>query len=778
MPLNPKSSQQSSDFIRAMVAEDMRTGKYAGRVVTRFPPEPNGYLHIGHAKSICLNFGIAEENEGGVCHLRFDDTNPELEDIKYAESIQHDVRWLGFDWHDQLFFASDYFERLYRYAVKLIEDGNAYVDSLSDEEIREYRGTVTEPGRESPYRNRSVHENLDLFQRMRAGEFEDGAHVLRARIRMDAPNMVMRDPVLYRIRHASHYRTGDEWCVYPLYDFTHCLSDAMEDVTHSLCSLEFKDSRELYDWVLDAAGIERPRTEQTEFARLNLDYTVVSKRKLVRLVNEGHVRGWDDPRLPTIAGLRRRGVTPEAIRQFCDLIGVAKVDSRIDIGKLEFCVRDNLNKQVPRVMCVLRPLRLVILNYPEDQTEEIDAPYYPHDVPKEGSRKVPFSRVLYIERDDFQEDPPSKFFRLAPGREVRLRYAYFVKCVDVVKDADTAEITEIHCTYDPETKGGGSASDGRKVKGTLHWVSAGHSLPAEVRLYDRLFVKADPEETAGGEDFTAHLNPHSMVTLRESRIEPSVAGDAPGTRYQFERQGYFCSDSVDSTPDALVFNRTVGLRDTWAKVAAKEREPVGSAKKKDGTRRAKHKTSDAPSAVDSKTPEQSAAVARFVGQGVAADDARILARDEVLSGIFDEAVRVHSNPAAVAGWVVNELRRELKHTAATDLPFTGKQLGALAALVEDKTISRTMAKGVFAEMVERGGDPGDIVERRGLRQQSDPSALEPIIDKLIAAHQDKVAQYKAGKTGLLRFFVGQVMRETEGRANPAVVSESVRQRLS
>ena len=774
--VEPRSAP--SDFIRAMVADDVKTGKYGGRVVTRFPPEPNGFLHIGHAKSICLNFGITEQNEGGICHLRFDDTNPEGEDVKYAEAIQQDVRWLGFDWHDRMFFASDYFEKLYQYAVQLIEDGMAYVDSLSEQEIRAYRGSVTEGGKESPHRGRSVAENMDLFRRMRAGDFEDGAHVLRAKADMTASNMVMRDPVLYRIRHKSHYRTGDDWCIYPLYDFTHCLSDAIENITHSLCTLEFKDSRELYDWVLDAAKIPRPRTEQTEFARLNLDYTVLSKRKLVRLVNEGHVNGWDDPRLPTIAGLRRRGVSPEAIRRFCDLIGVAKVDSRVDIGKLEFCIRDDLNMLVPRVMCVLRPLRLVIVNYPEDHTEEIEAPYYPRDVPKEGSRKIHFSRVLYIERDDFREDPPKDFFRLAPDREVRLRYAYFVKCVDVVKDAETGEVTEVHCTYDPDTSGGGSAPDGRKVKGTLHWVSAGHSLPAEVRLYDRLFDRPDPEESADGEDFTAHLNPNSVVTLRGSRIEPSVADDAPGTRYQFERQGYFCSDPVNSAPGALVFNRTVSLRDTWAKIAAKEPESSGTPKKKHDTHGAKQPTSDAPSAVDNESPEQAAAAAHFAVQGVASDEAKILARDEVLSNIFEDAVTVHSNPAAVARWVVNELRRELKHTAATALPFNGKQLGALVALVDDKTISRTMAKEVFAEMVEGGDEPGDIVERKGLRQVSDTSTLAPIVDRLIADNQTKVSQYRDGKTGLLGFFVGQVMRESGGTANPEVVSELVRSRLS
>ena len=557
-----------ADFIRAMVAEDLRTNKYGGRVVTRFPPEPNGYLHIGHAKSTCLNFGIAEESEGGVCHLRFDDTNPTTEDIKYAEAIKKDVRWLGFDWDDKLFYASDYFEKLYEYAVQLIKKGKAYVDSLSEEEIREYRGTVTEPGRESPYRNRSVEESLDLFERMRAGEFEDGAHVLRAKIDMASANMLMRDPLLYRIRHAHHYRTDDEWCIYPMYDFTHCLSDAIEGITHSLCTLEFTDNRVLYNWVLDAVGIAHPRPEQTEFARLHMDHTVLSKRKLVELVKGGHVDGWDDPRLPTIAGLRRRGVTPEAIRAFCDLIGVAKVESRVDIEKLEYCIRDDLNTKAPRVLCVLRPLRVVILNYPEGQTEELDCPHYPHDVPKEGSRKVPFSRVLYIERDDFREDPPKKFFRLAPGREVRLRYAYFIKCVDIVKDPETGEVTEVHCTYDPETRGG-SAPDGRKVKGTLHWVSAAHALPAEVRLYDRLFVKPNPDDVPQGEDFKSYLNPESLVILRNSVIEPSVADDPPGSRYQFERQGYFCSDPVDSAPGALVFNRTVALRDTWAKIAAK-----------------------------------------------------------------------------------------------------------------------------------------------------------------------------------------------------------------
>jgi glutaminyl-tRNA synthetase len=558
----------SLDFVRAKVAEDLRTGRYGGRVVTRFPPEPNGYPHIGHAKSCCLNFGIALENEGGVCHLRFDDTNPETEDIKYVEAIKNDVRWLGFDWGDNLFYASDYFEQLYDFALTLIKRGKAYVDSLSEEEIREYRGTVTKPGRASPYRDRSVEENLDLFERMRAGEFKDGEHVLRAKIDMAHPNMLMRDPLLYRIRHASHYRRGDEWCIYPLYDFTHCLSDAIEDITHSLCTLEFENNRTLYDWVLDSVGIETPRPEQTEFARLDLDYTVLSKRRLIRLVEDGHVNGWDDPRMPTIAGLRRRGVTPEAIRSFCDMIGIDKVNSRVDIAKFEYSIRNDLNQRAPRVLCVLRPLKLVITNLPEGQVELLDASYWPRDVSQEGSRQLPFSREIYIEREDFMEDPPSKYFRLAPGREVRLRHSYIIKCEEVVKHPETGEVTELRCTYDPDTLAGPPA-DGRKVKGTIHWLSAPHALPCQVRLYDRLFKTYDPDEVQEGEDFTANLNPDSLVVLQGSLIEPSVADDPPGTRYQFERLGYFISDPLDSRPGDLVFNRTVTLRDTWAKIAAR-----------------------------------------------------------------------------------------------------------------------------------------------------------------------------------------------------------------
>jgi glutaminyl-tRNA synthetase len=556
--LSMPEAPPASDFIRDIVAADRKANKHGGRVVTRFPPEPNGHLHIGHAKSICLNFGIALENQG-VCNLRFDDTNPTKEDVEYVESIKEDVHWLGFDWGDKLFYASDYFERLYQYAVQLIREGKAYVDSLSADEVRAYRGTLTEPGKESPYRQRSVEENLDLFTRMRVGEFAEGTHTLRAKIDMASPNVNMRDPVMYRILKASHHRTGDRWCIYPMYDFTHCVSDAIEGITHSICTLEFEDHRPLYDWFLDE--LRTPcHPQQIEFARLNLTYTVMSKRKLLALVGGGYVRGWDDPRMPTIAGFRRRGYTPEAIRSFCERVGVAKRNSTVDMAMLEHEIREDLNKRVQRVMAVLRPLRVVIDNYPEDQVEELEAVNNPED-PAMGTRKVPFSRVVYIEQDDFREDPPKKFFRLAPGREVRLRYAYIIKCVSIVKDERTGEVVELHCTYDPETRSGGPAAN-RKVKATLHWVSAAHALAAEVRLYDSLFTTPNPSEA---EDFTTVLNPASLEILHLCRIEPSLAGATSGDRYQFERQGYFCVDP-DSSPGTLVFNRTVSLKDAWAKL--------------------------------------------------------------------------------------------------------------------------------------------------------------------------------------------------------------------
>jgi glutaminyl-tRNA synthetase len=557
--MSRKESGPTRDFIRTIIDEDNRNGKHDGRVHTRFPPEPNGYLHVGHAKSICLNFGIAREY-GGLCNLRLDDTNPSKEEAEYVESIAADVRWLGFDWDDRMFYASDYFPHMYEYAEQLIRDGKAYVCSLSPEEIREFRGTLTEPGKDSPYRGRSVDENLELFRRMRAGEFPEGAHVLRAKIDMASPNLNLRDPTIYRIKHESHHRTEDEWCIYPMYDYAHCLSDSIEKITHSICTLEFEDHRPLYDWFLDELKVFHP--QQIEFARLNLSYTILSKRRLLELVREGFVSGWDDPRMPTISGLRRRGVPPESIRRFCDIIGVAKRDSVLDVALLEHTIREDLNLSAPRVMAVLKPLKVVIVNYPEDGEETLEAVNNPED-PAMGTREVPFSRELYIERDDFRLDPPRKFFRLAPGREVRLRYAYFITCVDVVNDPETGEIVELHCTYDPATRGG-DAPDGRKVRGTIHWVSARHALDAEVRLYDRLFTKPNPVE--GEEDFKDFLNPNSLEVLDDCRLEPGLAEMGPGQRCQFERLGYFSKDPVDSKPDRPVFNRIVGLRDSWAKI--------------------------------------------------------------------------------------------------------------------------------------------------------------------------------------------------------------------
>ena len=554
------TSAPRRDFIRELVADDVANGHFGRAPATRFPPEPNGFLHMGHAKSICLNFGIAREF-GGTCNLRFDDTNPATEDVRYVEAIQRDVQWLGFQW-DNLFYASDYFEKLYDIAESLVLKGKAYVDSQNEEEIRAGRGTVTSAGTPGPYRERSVEDNLDLLRRMRAGEFADGTHVLRAKIDLAHVNMIMRDPLLIRIRHAHHYRRGNDWCIYPLYDFAHGLSDAIEGITRSLCTLEFKDSREIYDWLVKEAGFEHPPT-QIEFARLELDYTILSKRKLLRLVNEGHVTGWDDPRMPTIAGLRRRGVRPEAIREFCETIGVARKDARVELAAFEHAVRNDLNTEVPRVLCVLNPLKIVLTNYPEDLVEDLDAPSFPHDVPKTGSRTMPFSRELYVDRDDFMEDPPKKFYRLTPGKEVRLRFGYLITCNEVVKN-DAGEVIELRCTYDPATRSG-QAPDGRKVQGTIHWVSAAQALSCEVRVYDRLFSQPDPDAVPEGQDFISTLNPQSLVVIADAKIEPSVANDPIGSRYQFERTGYFMSEVESSTPEKLVFNRIVGMRDSWAK---------------------------------------------------------------------------------------------------------------------------------------------------------------------------------------------------------------------
>ena len=769
------------DFIRDIVAADLESGRHGGRVATRFPPEPNGFLHIGHAKAICLNFGVSEEN-GGICNLRFDDTNPAKEDVSYVEAMKKDIQWLGFEW-DGLFHASDYFEQLFAYAVVLIEKGVAYVDSLTEAEIRDYRGTVTEPGQNSPYRDRSVEENLDLFGRMRAGEFQDGEHVLRAEIDMAANNMIMRDPILYRIRHAHHYRTGDEWCVYPMYDFAHCLSDSIEGVTHSLCSLEFTNNREIYDWLLEEVGAPQPVPRQYEFARLNLEYTIMSKRKLLRLVDEGRVNGWDDPRMPTLSGLRRRGVTPEAIRTFCDLIGVAKADNLVDVGKLEYVIRDDLNMRVPRVMCVLRPLKVVITNFPADETSWLDGSLYPRDVPLQGSRRIPFSRELYIEQEDFAESPPPGFHRLAPGREVRLRYGYFVKCVDVVKNGHD-EIVEIHCTYDPDTEGG-SAPDGRKVKGTLHWVSAEHSLPCDVRLYDRLFSEPPADDAPEGEDYIANLNPDSLIELSAARIEPSVADDPAGTHYQFERQGYFVSDPVDSAPGHLVYNRTVTLRDSWARTREAREAARDSASRASAAdsgeprqRSISGTTGSAAKRARELPPEQMERLAHYRDAlGLAETDAGILAGDAEISAFFDDARGAHDDAKEVANWVVNHVLREAKGRPLADLHVTGEQLGSLLSMAQSRGLPGTVVREAFTRMAKEGGDPAEVIERHGLDEVSDPTALVPIVDRLLAEHPDKVDAYRGGRTGLLGFFVGQVMREAGGLADPNLVKELLAERL-
>ena len=772
----------NTNFIRAIIDEDLKTGKNGTAVVTRFPPEPNGYLHIGHAKAICLNFGIARDYEGGIGHLRFDDTNPTSEDPEYVESIQRDIKWLGFDWGDNLFFASDYFEQLYEMAEDLIKQGKAFVDSESGEEIRMHRGTVTEPGVNSRYRDRSVEENLDLFRRMKAGEFEEGAHVLRAKIDMASTNMLLRDPVMYRIKHAHHYRRGNDWVIYPLYDFAHPLSDAIEGITHSLCSLEFEVHRPLYDWFVDNVSKDwKIRPRQYEFARLNLNYTVMSKRKLRPLVEDGRIRGWDDPRMLTLAGLRRRGYTPDSIQDFCDRVGIAKAENRVEMALLEYSIRNDLNYKAPRVMCVLDPLKITITNYPEDQVEELDASYWPHDIPNEGSRPVPLSREIYIEREDFMEDPPKKFFRLAPGREVRLRYAYVIKCEEVIKD-DDGHIIELRCTYDPETRSG-QTGDGRKVKGTIHWVSAAQAIPVEVRLYDRLFKTEDPEDVPEGESFLINFNENSEVILKNSLIEPSVAGAPAGTHFQFERQGYFVTDETDSQPDALVFNRTVTLRDTWAKISDQSSGQNGASKKKKKDRNASTNTparsrDSIAAALQSTSAAAAEAFEKYVDQdGLSLPDAEVLATDANAASLV-EAARSSGAPAkSAAAWVVNVLPGELKGSSVQTIPFGGTELAELISLVEDGTISTRTGKQVLGEMIESGSSPSVIIEEKGLKQVNDADALEKIITSAMEANPEKVDQYRSGKTGLMGFFVGQVMKASKGTANPKMVKDILAAKL-
>lgn len=770
-----------SNFIRAMIDADLESNKHGGRVVTRFPPEPNGYLHIGHSKSICLNFGLAE-SYNGVCHLRFDDTNPASEDMEYVESIKRDVKWLGFDWGDKLFFASDYFEKLYGFAVELIKKDLAYVDSLNEEEIREYRGTVKEDGKPSPHRTRTIEENLDLFERMKKGEFNDGDHVLRAKIGLTSSNMKMRDPLLYRIRKGDeHYRRGHDWCIYPMYDFAHCLSDAMEGITHSLCTLEFENNRELYDWILDKVDLEvSPAPEQTEFARLKLSYTVMSKRKLLRLVKENHVLGWDDPRMPTVAGMRRRGYSPEAIRDLAERVGVAKANSVVDFSMLEFSVRNDLNFTAPRVLAVVDPLKVVLTNYPEDKVEELEAPYYPEEIPKDGSRNIPLTREVFIERSDFEENPPKGFRRLSPGNEVRLRYGYVIKCDEVIKD-DDGNIVELHCSYDPETLG--KAPEGRKVRGAIHWVSVSHSVPAEIRLYDRLFTHPDPDST--GDDFVDFINPDSLTTITTARVEPGLKGDEAGSRYQFERLGYFASDCEDSKSDALVFNRIVPLRDSWAKktdkteAKAPEKEVPKKAKKSDKPKIIKKSRAEIREMLRADNPELAARYEKYHSElGLSKDDADVLSGDLDVANYFDEAVAAFDNPAAVAKWFVNELLRELKDSSVTDLKFSAASFAALVELVESKSVTGKIGKKVFAEMMANGGEPAAIIEAKGLKQIDDPAVLEPILEKVFADNAEPFERFRGGEKALHGFFVGQIMKATGGKADPKVVNSLLRSKVS
>jgi len=759
-----------ADFVREIIDGDLRTGRHDGRVVTRFPPEPNGYLHIGHAKSICLNFGIAADyagsSAGSRCNLRFDDTNPEKEEVEYVESIQDDVRWLGFSFGDQALYASDYFAEMYELAEDLVRAGKAYVDELSDEEIKAHRGSLTEPGRPSPWRDRPVEENLALLRRMRAGELPDGACVLRARIDLAAPNMKMRDPLLYRIRHATHHRRGDEWPIYPLYDWAHPLSDAIEGITHSICTLEFENNRELYDWVLEHTGVSErhgcSRPQQVEFARLNLDYTVMSKRLLRGLVDDGHVSGWDDPRMPTIAGMRRRGYRPEAIRAFADLIGVAKVNSVVDVGKLEFCVRDDLNWVAPRVLGVLRPLRVTVTTWPEGGVDELTGPSFPPDVGMPGQRAIPFGRDLLIEGDDFLVDPPAGYQRLAPGRTVRLRHGPLITCDEVVEEEveDGGKVVELRCSHVPGSVG--VNPPGVTVSGVIHWVSAAHGVPAEVRLYDRLFRTPQP---AGPAD----LNPDSLEVLAGAVLEPSLASAERGSRWQLERLGYFVVDGVDP----LVLNRIVTLRDSWAAAgagAAPER-PVASASAKARTRPPRRSRAEyrAEARVrDAVLAERHATWPAAYGLSDA--EADLLTGDRAAGDLFEVAVAAGAAAAAVARWVVNEV-------PGSPGRLTGEALGALVAAVEAGEVAGPAAKDVLSELVERGGDPRAIIAERGLAKVDDESALVPLVEEVMAAHPDKVGAYRDGKAALFGFFMGQVVRASAGKADPQVVKRLLSERL-
>lgn len=751
---------ESKDFLRTIVENDLKSGKY-NEVVTRFPPEPNGFPHIGHAKSICINFGIANDYNG-YCNLRMDDTNPTTEDTKYVEALKDAVEWLGFKWgNNKVYYTSDYFQKIYDYAVQLIKMGKAYVDSINEEEMREYRGTVTQAGRRSEFASRTIEENLDLFERMKKGEFKDGDHVLRAKIDMSASNMKMRDPLLYRIRHSHHFRTGDEWCIYPMYDYAHCLSDYIEGVTHSICTLEFENNRDIYDWVLDTLELPKPRPYQHEFARLGINYTVMSKRKLLELVNGNYVSGWDDPRMPTIAGYKRRGYTRESILNFCDQIGIAKANSMVDVAQLEFCIRDDLNTKAPRVMAVLDPIKVTIVNY--NGSEEIEAPYFPHDIPKDGSRKIPFSNVVFIEREDFSENPVKGYNRLTLEQPVRLRHAYIITCKEVIKDA-SGNIVEIKAEYNPNSKSGNDTS-GIKVKSAIQWVDAKTAKKIEVRLYDRLYKNEAPE---GLED----LNPNSLKIIKDAYIEPAVITDKADVRFQFEREGYFYADPVDYTDENPVFNKIVGLKDSWAKKTKIEENVIEKVVVKQEVKK------EAVQGTEQEMSEsQKALFEKYTSNlGLNNEVSNILARDEVLSKFYEEALAELNSSVTIANIVANDVAKELKQS--DKLKFDAKQIAQLAKMIDEEIISSKIAKQVFEEMVNSGENPSKIVEDKGLVQITDVNIISPIIDEVIAKNPDNVAKYKAGNDKLFGFFVGQVLKATDGKANPKVVNDLVIEKLN
>ena len=773
----------ATNFIREIINDDLRNGTYGDRVVTRFPPEPNGYLHLGHAKSICLNFGIAEDYADVAdtrCHLRFDDTNPDTESVEYAEAIKDAVQWLGYDWGTHCYHAADYFEQFYDFAVQLIRQGDAYVDSQSEEEIREHRGTVTEPGTPSPYRDRSVEENLDLFERMRDGEFDDGEHVLRAKIDMASPHMIMRDPLLFRIKHAHHYRRDDDWCLYPMYDFAHPLEDAIEDVTHSLCTLEFDNNRRVYDWLLERClddDEQEARPRQYEFSRLNVGYTVMSKRKLLQLVERGDVEGWDDPRLPTLAGLRRRGVPPAAIRAFCDDVGVTRTESRVEISRFEHAIRDTLNDHAPRVMAVTDPLKVVLTNYEADTTEWMDLPSWPRDIDRDGTRSVPFSRTLYIDRSDFREDPPDDFRRLTTGGAVRLRNSYVITCERVVRD-DDGSIIELHCTYDPATKGNTDSADGPTPQGVIHWVDAQAGIPFEARLYDRLFTVPAPD--GGPEDFKSHLNPHSLQ-VKQGIVEPSVLDGPADQRYQFERVGYFWQDPETSSEDALVFNQIVPLRDRWAE----EGDTVdleAERKAKESAKEAQRQRSIAAQRdpVEQLSEAERAVFTQYHNElGLTRDGAALLAGDAPLRTFFRDALDHYDAPKPLANWIVNELQSARKdQDALAALPFDASQFAALVRLVDTDVITNRAARDVFGRMMTEGGDPEAIVEAEGLQQIDDADALRTVAEQVVADHPEEAERFRAGEQQLMGFFMGQIMRTTNGSADPQEAQAALRDVLS